>query len=499
MRTSSILRLSAAALCATWTTLVAVPVWAQPASSPQAPAPCPHGIEAAKCPFCDPTRIERLGMCKEHGVPEALCVKCKPYLKAAFIAAGDWCKEHDTPESQCATCNPASARATNTRAEAAGAELRWQREPSLGCTTSATVVTLASPEIARTVGLEYAQVQAAPLARVVERNAELAYNANRYARLSSRAAGVLAEVKKDLGEGVKKGDVLAVVDSTDLGAAKSDLLQALEMVKLWETNAARERALVEKGVGVEREALEAETRAAESRIAVNRARQRLRNLGLSKEPIATVERDGDTSSLLELVASFDGMVVERAAVMGEIVEPSRPLLAIADTGTMWALVDLSESDLAVVRTGQQASITVDGLPGKSFSGKLTWISTQVDPKTRTLKARVELDNGEGLLRANMFGRARINAGDSRQAVTIPKDAVQWEGCCNIAFVKSDASGTTFTPARLVLAYDAGDRYEVTGGLSPGDTIVTRGSYILKNEILKNAVGAGCCEVDHLKK
>lgn len=499
MRNITISRIVGVAVCLAAVGLAPVAALGQPPAAPPPAASCPHGIEAAKCPFCDPTRIERLGMCKEHGVPEAVCVKCRPFLKTAFVSAGDWCKEHDTPESQCDICNPSDAGAGTARAQSAGAELRWQEEPSMTCSTSSAAITLASPEVIRTAGFEFVQVQAAPLVRSVERNAELAYNANRYARLSSRAGGVVAEMKKDLGEVVQKGDVLAVVDSMELGTAKSDLLQAMETAKLWETNAARERTLVDKGVGIEREALEAETKAAESRIAVNRARQRLRNLGLSKEHIAGVELDGDTGSLLELVAPFDGMIVERGAVMGEVVEPSKPLLAVADTCTMWALVDLAEADLAVVKTGQQATVSVDGLLGKSFSGRLTWISTQVDPKTRTLKARVELDNGAGLLRANMFGRARIDAGDSSQAITVPKEAVQWEGCCNVAFVRSDDAGTTFRPARLVLAYDAGDRYEVSGGLSPGDTIVTRGSYILKNEILKNAVGAGCCEVDHLKK
>lgn len=462
-------------------------------------AECPHGIDGTKCPFCDPARIERLGICKEHGVPEALCVKCKPYLKVAFVSAGDWCDEHDTPESQCAACNPASAKAIEDAGRSAGAELRWQREPSMTCSTSNTPVALSSAAIAATVGLEFAEVQAAPIDRAVERNAEVAYNANRYARLSSRAGGAVAEILKDLGAPVKKGDILAVVESADLGAAKSELLLALETVKLWQANATRERSLVDKGVGLEREALEAETKATEARIAADRERQRLRSFGLSKGQIDAVERDGDTSSSLELVAPFDGTVVERNAVIGEVVEPGTPLLAVADTGTMWALVDLADSDLAVVRLGQDATVAVDGLPGRRFPGRLTWISTQLDPKTRTLKARVELDNGDGMLRANMFGRARISAGRSDVAVTVPKEAVQWEGCCNVAFVRSDASGTTFRPVRLVIAYDAGDRYEVASGLKPGDTIVTRGSFILKNELLKDAVGAGCCEVDHLKK
>jgi cobalt-zinc-cadmium efflux system membrane fusion protein len=381
----------------------------------------------------------------------------------------------------------------------AGVDHRWQREPSPGCTTSSATVRLVSAEAARAVGFEFARVEPGPVDRAVDRTAKLAYNSNRYARLSSRAPGVVAEVKVDLGETVTKGDVLALVDSTDLGDAKSDLLQALESARLWEANAAREKALLERGVGVEREAFEAQTKAAESRIAVNRARQRLRNLGLSKEQVAAVEAQGDSSSLLEVIAPFDGRVVERSAVLGEVAEPARPLFAVADTATMWAIVDLSEPDLATVAIGLPATITIDGLPGRDFSGRLTWISTEIDARTRTVKARVELDNAEGLLRANMFGRARIHAGENRRALTVPKDAVQWEGCCNIAFVKANDEGTLFRPARLLLSYDAGDRYEVADGLNPGDAIVTSGSHILKNEILKNSVGAGCCEVDHLAK
>ncbi len=398
-----------------------------------------------------------------------------------------------------ASAGSEGVQATTQPARSAGAEARWRREPSPTCSTSSTTVTLASPEIVRAVGLEYAQIKSEPLARAVERNAVVAYNANRYARLSSRAPGVVAEVLKDLGERVGKGEVLAVVDSTELGSTKADLLLAVETAGLWEANAKRERSLVEKGIGVEREALEAETRAAESRIEVNRVRQRLRNLGLSKEQIDAVEKDGDTSSLLPIVASFDAVIVERSAVIGEVVEPSKPLVAIADTSVMWAMVDLMESDLVVVRSGQQATVTIDGLPGESFAGPITWISTQLDPRTRTVKARAELGNESGLLRAHMFGRARITAAGDRQVVTVPKEAVQWEGCCNIAFVRADAEGRVFHPARLTLAFDAGDRYEVVDGLKAGDLVVTGGSFILKNEILKSAVGAGCCEVGYLDK
>jgi cobalt-zinc-cadmium efflux system membrane fusion protein len=458
-------------------------------------AVCKHGIEGAKCPFCTPGLIESDGFCGGHGVAEALCVECRPYLKTAFVAAGDWCAEHETPESQCVRCNPALAG----EGVQAGQEPRYRRQPSITCSTASTEVRLASASIARTAGFEYGEVRTAPLTREVVRNAEIAYDANRYARLSSRAPGVVVEVLKDLGQSVEAGEAIAIVDSTELGSAKADLLQARELLGLWEANSAREQSLLEKGAGTQREAIEAQTRLAEARIAVSRARQRLQNLGLAPDQLERVEQNGDTSSLLAITAPFAGMVVERSAVMGEVVSPTSVLFGIADTGMMWAMIDLTEADPAVVRPGQEVLVTMEGLSGRPFAGRLTWVSTQLDPKTRTIKARAELDNGGGQLRANMFGRATIRAGSNRQAVLVPKEAVQWEGCCNVAFLRADDEGTHFRPVRLTLGFDAGDRYEVLEGLAGGETIVTRGSFILKNEILKDAVGAGCCEVDHLAK
>lgn len=460
-------------------------------------AGCPHGIERARCPFCTPELVESLGDCREHGAPEALCVRCRPFLRFAFMAMGDWCAEHSTPESQCAACNPALA---GTPGGSGGSpDRRYQQDPSVNCSTANTTVTLASAAVARTAGFEFEEVRTGSLSKEVARNAEIVYDANQYARLSSRAPGVIVEVLKDLGDRVLAGEVVAIVDSMAVGTAKADLLQASELLSLWQANAERERSLMERGAGTERAVLEAQTHLAEARIAVSRARQQLRNLGLTDEDIAAAAANGDTASLLRITAPFAGTVVERSAVMGEVVDEKDPLFAVADTGVMWAMIDLTEADLGAVHEGQRVSFRSDGMPGRVFAGTLTWISTQLDPRTRTVRARAELDNGGGMLKAFMFGRAVITAGVGGTAVTVPKDAVQWEGCCNVAFVRADDEGTVYKPARLVLGFDAGDRYEVLSGLSGGQMVVTTGSYILKNEILKDAVGAGCCEVDHLSK
>lgn len=376
---------------------------------------------------------------------------------------------------------------------------RAQRPPEEGCTTVDTVISLASPAIARTAGFEYAQVGTSDLSRAIERNAEIVYNANQYARLSSRAPGVIVQVHKDLGDRIKKGEVVATVDSMALGSAKADFLQSSELLALWRANAQREQSLMDKGASTERALLEAQTRLAQARIAVARARQQLRILGLSDEDIARVTKEGDTGSLLSITAPFGGTLIERAAVMGEVVDENDMLFAIADTGLMWAMIDLSERDLASVRRGQEVVFRIDGIANREFPGRLTWISTQLDKRTRTIRARAELDNSGQMLKAFMFGRATITAGAGTRAVTVPRAAVQWDGSCNIAFVRTSEDGTTFQPVQLTLGFDTGDRYEVLKGLAVGDTVVTGGSFVLKNELLKDSMGAGCCEVGHLDK
>lgn len=398
--------------------------------------------------------------------------------------------EHGVETSRCLICSPGfSDPAANPR--------RFREAPSVSCSTASTIVTLASPAVSRTAGFEFATVKTQNLVYELRRNAEITYDANQYARLSSRAPGVIVKVLKYLGDQVEAGEVIAIIDSMTLGSAKADLLQATELLALWQANAEREQSLMDKGASTERAVLEAKTSLSEARISVSRARQHLLNLGLDELTIGKVIEDSDTGSMLQITAPFSGKLVDRSAVMGEVVDENDMLFTIADTSVMWAMIDLTEADLAVVRKGQRIEFRLDSYPSRSFPGTLTWISTQLDQKTRTIRARTDLDNGGQMLKAYMFGHARIHTGGGSKAVTVPKDAVQWEGCCNVAFIRANKEGTVFEPTRLVLGFDAGDRYEVLSGLSGGETVVTKGSYILKNEILKDAVGAGCCEVDYL--
>src|SRR5690606_35844426 len=165
---------------------------------------------------------------------------------------------------------------------------------------------------------------------------------------------------------------------------------------------------------------------------------------------------------------FAGVVVELDAVIGQLADPSTALVAVADTSRVWLLADVEQGEISAVATGQPVLLTLDDVPGETYAGRVAWISTQVDPRTRTVKVRAELDNSAGTLRAGMFGRARIVTRDGEEAVLVPKAAVQWEGCCNVAFVQRSA--TEFVPRKLQLGYDTGEHYEVLAGLDAGERV-----------------------------
>ncbi len=468
-------------------------------STSDTPPSCAHGIPGDTCPFCDQSLIESMGFCSGHGVAEVLCTQCNPGVIPAFKAVDDWCAGHDIPESQCFLCNPeildpdnADALDTTAQQGITGDQPRHLRFPVVTCRKHTLKIQFESPDTARNAGLEYSHATQQALTRKIRCNAEIEYHGSWYAKIGSRAPGIVTEIRKDLGQTVAADELLATVDSADLGTVSAEYLQAKTRVNLWDTNHTREQTLQKRGVSSEQEVLEAETKLTEARIALASTFRKLQNLGLTREQIRLVNDMNDISSLLPVKAPFDGIVIQRAASVGECVDPQSPIFTIADTSRMWALLDVYESDVQNLRLGQTVIFRSEGLPGEPQVGQITWISSQLDRRTRTLKVRAELDNPDRLLRAGMFGTSEISI-DRDIALLIPREAVQWEGCCNVVFVRK--SDTLFEPRKVRIGYETDGFYVVEEGLAPQEQIVTTGSFLLKTEILKGSIGAGCCEVD----
>jgi len=353
------------------------------------------------------------------------------------------------------------------------------------------VVRLANEEIARESGFVTVTVAGRTLRRSVSCNATIAYDGNHHARLASPVSGTIATVHIDLGQHVERGGPLVTVTSAQLGAAKAAYRQAQADLRLRERNHERAAGLMDSGATSKRALLEAETRLEESRIEEMRARQELLSLGFAEASLAGVAAGDDTDAGLVITSPFAGVIIHRDAVVGEVIDSSRPLMAVADVARMWADLDVQGADVVAVEPGQLVELRVDGLRGPVFTGEVTWVGTEVDRRTRLLKARAEVSNSEGLLKANMFARADIMVGAAQPVLVVPAVAVQWDGCCNLVFERQ--STTEFVPRKVKLGPAVDGVHEVLAGLNGGEEIVTAGSFLLKTEILKGNLGAGCCE------
>jgi cobalt-zinc-cadmium efflux system membrane fusion protein len=191
-----------------------------------------------------------------------------------------------------------------------------------------------------------------------------------------------------------------------------------------------------------------------------------------------------------LVAPFDGTVTAREAVAGRAVAAEDALVEVADVRTLWAVLDVPEEHARSVRAGQKVTVRVDG-SGEVREARVARVAASVDPRTRTVRVRVDLPNADRTLRAGSFVRGTIEVSSARRALLVPRDAVQRAQEHDLVFVRT-APGQFDPVAVRVGARTAAD-VEVVEGLAPGAEVVTTGAFVLKTELLKDSIGAGCAD------
>ena len=246
----------------------------------------------------------------------------------------------------------------------------------------------------------------------------------------------------------------------------------------------RERRLRAERVSAEKDLQQAE---AEHRAAC----QQLRTLGFTEEQVDALGAKPHERVLLEVPAPFAGEIVERMAVRGALVEAGKPLFTLADRSTMWAMLNLPESALARAKEGQEVELRVESLPERTFAGKLTWIGPEVDEKTRLARARVEVANPDGVLRARMFARARILIRRAEGALLAPETAVQRLAGRPVLFIR--LTDDLFEARAVRLGARHGGEVEIVEGLRPGEPVVVDHLFPLKSALLISRLGAGCAD------
>lgn len=392
----------------------------------------------------------------------------------------DWCEAHGVALSECEQCNVELQRG--------GTFSVAEREPEDGeCPNCLVRITLAKGA-AEESGLESAPVKSQAVSERLEANAETMYPPSAYARVAPLIAGIVREVPAQLGQEVEAGAVLAVIESTQMGQAKAQYLNRLELLALRQERHAQEKDLYEKKLSVRSKLLDAETLVSEAQLEVQESAQRLAGLGLPPDAIAKLIRTKDTSSTVEVVAPFGGIVTEVKTVIGERASPEKPLVAVADMSRMWVAIDIYEQDLPRVEVGQRVYFWLPALPTKRFRGKTVASAGAVDEQTRTIRFYADVKNREGLLRAHMFGKAKLVIKPAEPKLLIPKAALQDDGDCKLVFIQLKDNVFRSRGVEVGAVFENG--YEITAGLQEGDRVVTTGSFLLKTEILRGQIGAG---------
>lgn len=202
--------------------------------------------------------------------------------------------------------------------------------------------------------------------------------------------------------------------------------------------------------------------------------------------LAVVESPELLNKPLELKAPIEGVIIERAATTGELVDKSRTIYTISDPTRLWAIAEIKERDIAAVKVGQDAAFTVLAYPQEKFHGQVVLVGNQVEAASRTLEVRIAVDNADGRLKPGMFADVEITTTVLEDVLLIPDSALQTDGEDQVVFVALD--GNKFEKRAVKLGEEQQGRVQVLEGLKAGERVVTEGSFILKSEMLKGELG-----------
>ena len=271
------------------------------------------------------------------------------------------------------------------------------------------------------------------------------------------------------GERVTRGQVIATLYSPEVYNAHQDLIQARQQLE----------RLREGATPSARAAAEA---------ALNAARDRLRLLGVPSGEVRAMERADKPSERVRIRTPFGGTVIERLATQGNYVETGSGLYRVADLSTLWVQLDAYESDLAVLRAGQEVLLRVEALPGELFKGRVTFVDPIVDPKTRTARVRIEVKNQDRRLRPGMFVEASVRSdADAEPALeaplVVPSTAPLFTGRRSIVYVEVKGAEAPTYEARVVsLGTRMGELYPVLSGLHEGERVVVHGAFAIDADL-----------------
>ena len=325
-------------------------------------------------------------------------------------------------------------------------------------------------------------VRAAAEVISVRTSGKAGFNQERLSYVSSPLVGRVVELGVRPGERVAAGQILAVLDSPDLGTASSEFIKArADLILAQRSHDLAQQLWVAKAMA-RKDVQKAEDEYVKAKTDLRRTRERLLSLGV---PQSELDRPLDAlhvRSRFDLCAPIAGTVVERTVTLGQMVggDSAQRLFIIADLSDLWVTADVYEKDLPLIHLGDEVSVQAAAWPQEGFQGRIDYIGDTVDPTSRTIKVRVSVDNRRLLLKPEMFVTATIRTAASATVLTVPLAAIHGEGS-DQTYVFTVLDGNRFARRPVTLGTKADDRVAITNGLSAQDRVVTEGSILLKAE------------------
>jgi cobalt-zinc-cadmium efflux system membrane fusion protein len=318
-------------------------------------------------------------------------------------------------------------------------------------------------------------VEPVKLPRVLRLTGAVAYNAFNTVPVITQVGGPVSRILVVPGERVKKGQSLLEVSSPDYSLLYAAYLKARDTYRVADKNYARAQDLYAHHAIAERDLLQAESDRIQAQADLNAALLGLKILGI---PNPDDLEKAPSSAEIPLLAPIGGEIVERDVSPGQLLQAgATQAFIISDMGSVWVLANVYQSDLSAVHVGDQVAVQTDSYPDK-FQGKISFISPALDPTTRTLQARIVVENPGEKLKNNMYVTATVNAGVEQNAIAVPDSSVLRDDE-NQPFVYVASGSNQFGRRPVEIGQSEAGKTQILKGLSPGDKVVGDGSLFLQ--------------------
>ncbi|WP_321473703.1 efflux RND transporter periplasmic adaptor subunit [uncultured Paludibaculum sp.] len=317
-----------------------------------------------------------------------------------------------------------------------------------------------------------------PVAAMLDVAGRVEADENRIARVNSPVSGRIVDLEVVEGQTVKRGQVVAVIRSTELTNAQTDFLKAISQRRLADKAVDRAKRLLEAGVIGEAELQRREAELVQATAEVSSSRDQLAVLGMTEEALDKLQTSRTINSLFQVLATIDGTVLERKATIGQVVQDAEVVCVLSDLSTVWLVADLPEQSAGEIEVGKSVDAEIPALPGQIFHGKLSFVSATVNPETRTVRIRMDVPNPRGKLKPAMLATMLLKD-DSQKQLLVPSSAVVREGNQDHVYVQTGEGVFAMRPVQLAGEFD--ESRVVVNGLNGDETIVLDGAFHLNNE------------------